>query len=88
MEITVISNLNVVYVLLLYKHLLIVVCMLFVYHAFYLSEAGIARSHLLAAWEGFSLVVGRTGVIVGILLLIYLFSLDIPLEEWSKVLLV
>ena len=53
--------------LLLYERLLIVVFLLVVNHAFCLSEAGSARSHLLAAREGISLVIGRTCFIVAIL---------------------
>ena len=51
----------------LYEHLLIVVFILVVNHAFCLSEAGSAQSHLLATREGISLVIGHTSFIVGVL---------------------
>ena len=53
-------------VLLLYERLLIVVCVLVVNHAFYLSEAGSMWSHLLAACEEISLVIGRAYIILHI----------------------
>ena len=56
-----------VYVLTLYKRLLIVVFMLGVNHAFCLSEVGSVWIHVLAARKGISLVIGHTCFIVGIL---------------------
>ena len=56
--------LNIVCVLLLYKNLLIVVCMLDVNCAFCLSQAGSTQSHLLAACKGISLVIGHTFFII------------------------
>ena len=54
-------------VLSLYERLLIVVFILVVNHTFCLSEAGSAQSHLLAACEEISLVIGRTSFILGML---------------------
>ena len=51
----------------LHERLLIVVLIVVVNHAFCPSEAGSARSHLLAACKGISLVIGCTCFIVGIL---------------------
>ena len=54
-------------VLLLYKRLLIVVFMLVANQAFCLSEARSARSYLLTACKGISLVIGYTCFIVDML---------------------
>ena len=55
--------------------------MLVVDHAFCLSEAGSAQSHLLAACEGISLVIVCTCFIVGMLPNIYVFYIYFKLDD-------